>query len=200
MKKRISVILLVLFTIVASAFTFGNTYMLSADAEDLSPGSSDFYHSLGNKIYEKGDQENAVKLWLVAVEKDPMNEGPLSNLGVYYAEQKDFDLAEDYLQRSLRIDPYNEIARMNLALIYNYQGLHDEAIQQLLVLLKIDESNPSYHYDLAINMADLYRKQGIGDLNDAIAEFRKADELKPGFAKAKENIKALKEVLAEEAR
>ncbi|MFH1073054.1 MAG: tetratricopeptide repeat protein [Nanoarchaeota archaeon] len=111
-----------------------------------------------------------------------------------YHQEGKLAQAEEYLLRAVKADQYYERARNNLAVLYHEEKRYDEAIRQLIVLKKIDPNNPSYHYDLGIDLADLFREQGVGDLDDAIKEFEEADRLSPGYAKSLENIEALKNV------
>jgi tetratricopeptide (TPR) repeat protein len=88
--------------------------------------------------------------------------------------------------------------RNNLAVIYYKQGKYTEAISQLRVLIQSEPDNPSYHYDLAVNLVDKFRnsqEQILADLEEALAEYEKADSLEPGYASARENIEVLKKVM-----
>jgi len=89
-------------------------------------------------------------------------------------------------------------ARNNLAVIYYKQGKYPEAINQLSTLIQLEPNNPSYNYDLAVNLVDKFRnsqEQSLADLEEALAEYEKADSLEPGYASARENIEVLKRVM-----
>jgi Flp pilus assembly protein TadD len=88
--------------------------------------------------------------------------------------------------------------RNNLAVIYYKQGKYSEAINQLSTLIQLEPNNPSYHYDLAVNLVDKFRnsqEQSLAYLEEALVEYERADSLQPGYANAKENIEVLKRVI-----
>jgi tetratricopeptide (TPR) repeat protein len=95
----------------------------------------------------------------------------------------------------------DENLRSNLAILYYQNAQYNDAIKHLKVLISQYPENPSYHYDFAINLVDRFRytdEQSIDDLYVALAEYKKAEELSPGFQNAKNNIDVLKKVLGEE--
>ncbi|MFH1916522.1 MAG: tetratricopeptide repeat protein [Nanoarchaeota archaeon] len=194
MKKRSIFIIGIVFIILFSVFAFAGSQVILYSKEKIDTASGDLYLSLGNTFYKQGNTEEAVKWYLKGLEYEPDNEFVLNNVGFYYIEKGNYAQAEAYLQRAVAKDQYYETARNNLAVLYNKEKRYDEAIQQLLVLTKIDPNNPSYQYDLGINLADLFREENIGNLDDAIIRFQTAIELSPGYAHAEENIKALNEV------
>jgi tetratricopeptide (TPR) repeat protein len=88
--------------------------------------------------------------------------------------------------------------RNNLAVIYYQAGQYDDAIRNLLVLVESEPNNPSYHYDLAVNLVDRFRNtddKKLDDLYTALSEYERANELSSGFSNAESNIAALKRVL-----
>jgi tetratricopeptide (TPR) repeat protein len=192
MKKRyiIGIVVFLLFAVFATA----NTKLLIVAKDRAVIESADLYLAMGNQFYERGNTETAMHLYERGIGYEPENEFVLNNMGYYYHQQGEDVKAEEYLLRAVKADQYYERARMNLAVLYHDEKRYDEAVQQLIVLKKIDPNNPSYHYDLGINLAGLFREQGVGNLDDAIAEFVEADRLSPGYAKSVENIEALKNV------
>lgn len=118
-------------------------------------------------------------------------------LGNHLAEQEDYTRAivayETYLLLAEDMD-----VRNNLAVLYYRQARYTEAISQLRVLINSEPENPSYHYDLAVNLVDKFRNtldQEFEYLSEALEEYETADELSPGYENAKENADVLREVL-----
>ena len=118
-------------------------------------------------------------------------------LGNYYAEQEEYEQAALAYETCLLLgeDP---VVRNNLAVIYNKQGKYTQAIYHLRELIITEPANPGYHYDLAINLVDRFRNTAepdIKDLQQALAEYEKTNELEPGYAHVQENIDVLQRVL-----
>ncbi|MBU1975407.1 MAG: tetratricopeptide repeat protein [Nanoarchaeota archaeon] len=199
MKKRTVFTLALALVILLSITVFGDTKVMNSAKDRFQSTHAEFFYALGNQLYNDGEQDRAMAVYEQALDLEPGNEHVLNNMGMYYAAKGEYQKAEQFFLEAIEMDQYYVIARSNLAIVYHDMGRYDEAIQQLIVLKKIEPENPSHVYDLGINIADLYRTQGIGNLNEAISYFEQADNLEPGFLKSKENIIALKEVLAEEA-
>jgi len=127
-------------------------------------------------------------------QKDP---GFYKSLGNYLTGKGDSANAIIAYESCLLLGDDDEV-RNNLAILYYQSGKYDEAISQLRILVQRSPDHPSYHYDLAINLVDRFRNtdnQNIADLEEAFAEFEKANILQPGYAHSQENIEALKRIL-----
>ncbi len=121
-------------------------------------------------------------------------------LGNYYVQQKEIEKARLTYESCLLLGEDDEV-KNNLALIYHEQGKYSEAINQLRALIITAPDNPSYHYDLAVNLVDKFRNtedKNINDLLEALVEYEKADQLEPGYMYAKENIEVIQRVLSED--
>ena len=119
------------------------------------------------------------------------------SLGNHLIEQNDYERAIQAYEISLTLAEDPNI-RSNLAVLYHEQGNYAKAIEHLRVLTELEPNNPSYHYDLAVNLVDKFRntdKKVLHDLIDALAEYETADQLSPGYGHSKENIEVLKRIL-----
>ncbi|MBN2458750.1 tetratricopeptide repeat protein [Candidatus Woesearchaeota archaeon] len=119
------------------------------------------------------------------------------SLGNHFAEQGNYDEAIGAYESGLLLGEDENLLN-NLAVLYNGQGKYDEAVAKLRRLILIDENNPSYHYDLAVNLVDKFRnsnEQSLDDLLEALKEYELVEQLSPGYSHAAENIAVLKEVL-----
>jgi len=118
-------------------------------------------------------------------------------LGNHFSEQGKYDDAITAYEAGLLLGEDENILN-NLAVIYHDQGKYSEAIAGLRKLILIDDSNPSYHYDLAVNLVDKFRnsnEQSLSDLVEALKEYELVEQLSPGYSHAQENIAVLKQVL-----
>src|SRR4030042_2441187 len=108
-------------------------------------------------------------------------------LGNHLAEKGDYGNAIVAYESYLLLGE-DEDVRNNLAVLYYKQGRYTEAISQLRILIQMEPDNPSYHYDLAINLVDRFRnsqEQSLADLEEALKEYELVEELEPGYAYAK---------------
>jgi len=120
-------------------------------------------------------------------------------LGNYFVKSGELDKAAVAYESCLLLGDDKDV-RNNLAIIYHSQGKYSEAISQLRILIQSDSNNPSYHYDLAINLVDQFRNiedKNIQELEEALSDYEKADALQPGYMHARENIDVLKRILSE---
>jgi len=118
-------------------------------------------------------------------------------LGNYFAQKGEHEEAIIAYEKSL-IYTEDQDVRNNLAILYHQTEDYTKAIEHLRILVDLETDNPSYHYDLAVNLVDRFRsskEQSLQDLLDAIEEYEKAEELEPGYEYAKENIEVLKRIL-----
>jgi len=109
-------------------------------------------------------------------------------------KQSDYEKAITSFEKAVSINPLHEEALNNLAFLYNKLGDYKKAAAHLAELVNIDPTNPSYHYDYAINLVMNIKKTKQGEIQEietALEEFSIADQLEPGFLNAKENIEFL---------
>lgn len=118
-------------------------------------------------------------------------------LGNELAKKGETDKAAIAYEQSLALAEDLEV-RNNLAVIYYGEARYPEAITQLRALAAAEPGNPSYHYDLAVNLVDKFRNtddKSLDDLYEALAEYEKASQLSPGFSNSGQNIEVLRRVL-----
>jgi tetratricopeptide (TPR) repeat protein len=92
------------------------------------------------------------------------------------------------------------VVRSNLAVLYHQAGLYSNSISHLRALVVFEPKNPSFHYDLAVNLVERFRNTDdkmLEDLLEALGEYETANILRSGFSSAENNIKVLKKVLDE---
>jgi tetratricopeptide (TPR) repeat protein len=84
-------------------------------------------NKLGEKCFERGDQEDAEKHFLLAIQRDPEFPDSYNNLGVLYWHNQKETQAVDYLARGMAIAPFNRDIVQNSAEILKFLGRHNDA-------------------------------------------------------------------------
>lgn len=202
-KLTIAVILILLSAVVVTAST-GLIIKVNGEnkesaLESLRSSIHVLYNNIGNYYFENEDYPEAEKYFKksIAIKNDYASAH--HNLGVIYYKDGNFDLAISEFKEAVRLDESYSKAHYSLALLYRERGLLNEAIEQFTILTSLEESNPNAHFDLGVSYVDRFRKDGdygkIDDLNKALENFQKSDDLSPGFPHAKENIEIVKLVL-----
>ncbi|MBN1792660.1 tetratricopeptide repeat protein [Candidatus Woesearchaeota archaeon] len=115
-------------------------------------------------------------------------------------QKGDYAGAITNFERAVALDESYEEALNNLAVSYNKLGFYDKASDALKELTTISPENPSYQYDLAVNIVLLIKQDGKGsieEVEEALSAFQKADELSPGFQHTQENIAFLEDLASQ---
>jgi tetratricopeptide (TPR) repeat protein len=148
----------------------------------LGPGSLVVFDSVslnisGDKLYNHGDVNGAIREYEKALVLDPDNINVLNSLGVCRANLGQLEQAIESFLRVLTLTPDDFIASFNLGFAYVRLGMVEKAIAIWEELAQKDEVN----FDLAYHLGRLYREQG--DFSQAFTWFKKAEEApdKKGF-------------------
>ena len=86
------------------------------------PEKVEAYINYADCQFELSNQEEAVKYWNLAKEKNPFLMNPYVNLGNYYLSQDDLNKAKDEFEQAFCIDPYNENLIVNLGITNEKMG------------------------------------------------------------------------------
>ena len=126
-------------------------------------------------------------------------EAGLHDVAFYAYHENKLSVAEHLYLSALAENTEYQVARYNLATLYFEEKRFDDAIAQLAILEKQDPANPHYHYDLAVNLVENIRQnsKGLDQFDRALAEYREADKLSPGFGHVTENIAVLEKIKAD---
>jgi tetratricopeptide (TPR) repeat protein len=152
-------------------------------------------NELAQVYYSQGKYDEAIKLYLEAIEIDKKTIGIehpnyaicLNNLAMVYNSQGKYDEAIKLYLEAIEIGkktigiehPAYAIRLSNLALVYYSQGKYDEAIKLYLEAIEIDKKtigieHPEYAKHLN-NLAGVYKSQG--KYNEAIKLYLEAIEV-----------------------
>ncbi len=86
------------------------------------PEKVEAYINYADCQFEMSNQEEAVKYWVLAKEKNPFLINPYVNLGNYYLSQDDFIKAKNEFEEAFCLDPYNENLIVNLGITHERIG------------------------------------------------------------------------------
>jgi arylsulfatase A-like enzyme/Flp pilus assembly protein TadD len=171
-----------------------------------SPGKLYGYLFLGKIAIKKGDYAEAIHNlteFLSAVNQaKETNEKYLSNfkehisqsyhnLGMAYAEEKDFDKAMSFYLKAVEIDPNASITYYNMGNLYLRQNKNEEAEKYYIKALNIDPQLAEAHYDLGL----VYSKKN--QFQKAIYHYQEAIRLKPDWQHPKDRLLAIQNHVAQ---
>ncbi len=159
----------------------GNSEKAIASIENaarISPNSSKRQATLGKLYIAKGDVKQAEKAFKQAVKVEPNNAALKTVIGEIYLESGQEDKAADSFKESLELkEDINVYNRLGIALRRKHR--FKEAIEQYQKALKVEPRDEGLHY----NIGRAYIE--ANDKVKAMAHFKKALEIKPGFEDAK---------------
>ncbi len=169
-------------------------FSLWTDTVRKSPESAVAREYLGYALYERGQVEEAIECYLMALQLKPDYEDAHINLGIAYAARGRIDEAIDHYMKALRIQPNSVEGHNNLGLAYAAKGWTDRAMEQYQIALSI---NP-YFAKAYNNLGSAYGNEGLtqGDenlLDKAIVNFRYAASLDPDNPLYSDNLAAASE-------
>jgi serine/threonine-protein kinase len=137
---------------------------------------------LGYLFSEKGQPEQAVGFYRVAVAVRPRNSVARNLLGVALFEKGDFAAAIREYRRAIELDPKHANAHYNLGVALSKREDRTEAIRAYRRAIEIDPKHANAHYGLGNALG------AKGQLAEAIREWRRAIELDPKHANAHYNL------------
>ena len=122
------------------------------------------------ELHKQGKLDEAQKLYLQILNKNPNDLNALNLLGMLKTQKKDFESAIYYLEKACKLtEDYFDIF-FNLALAYKNNGQIEKAIQNYEKALSIEPKNP----DACFNIANIYEKQN--NTQKALEYYQKAYE------------------------
>jgi tetratricopeptide (TPR) repeat protein len=170
------------------ALTFHQCGMY-ADAETLwrvtlarNPASLMARNNLGNVLFKKGHNEEAIAQFRRILEINPDYAEAHDNLGTVFLTQGDWEEAVAQFRKAVEIKPDYAEAWLNLGTAFFTKGYLEEAIAQYRKAL---EAAP-YYAEARNNLGKALFK--AGEPQEAIAQFRKAVKIEPGNSDARYNL------------
>ena len=143
--------------------------------------------TLGRGYYQKKEYARAEQFLSQVVEQNQSFADVYNMLGVIYHDQGQYQKAQRSFEAALRLNPHYTDAALNLAVIYNDTGKYQQAQEAYRQALSQSGAAPG-QLDRYVKgkLANMYAEIGevylsSGLYAEAIAEYRRALDLCPGF-------------------
>ncbi len=146
---------------------------------ELNPTDAHSWSALADMYAAEGQPDEALAAYQKAIEIDPGNARLWNEVGSLHYNAAAYDEAAHAYQQAIELDQSCEPSYNNLASILILSGNHAEAIPLLQKGIEL-QSEPAQAAILWDRLGDAYRK--LNDYENAMAAYRKADELELGTA------------------
>lgn len=167
MKKKCMILLLV----VLALLVLPGSILLGNDERN-------FYYDLGISYYDKGNIDEAISAWEIAIIVNPEFAAAYYNLGNAYEEKGLLKEAMSAWEKVIEITPFDIDVYFNMGVAYSKRGMFREAIKTFRKAIEINPEDPDTHYSLGIVFVN------TGELDNAIEEYNYTIELRPEHAEA----------------
>jgi arylsulfatase A-like enzyme/Tfp pilus assembly protein PilF len=153
-------------------------------ALEIEPESAQAYVLRGQIAINRGQEDEAMRLYKQAAEMDPGTTGPgaYNAMGIVHLVYGRFEEARQAFNDAIRLDSLNGAAHDGLANILIHEGKSEEAMRELQIALRFD---PNQRRALA-TLASLLSQQGEQDQALKVAE--RALKVAPKFATLHNNL------------
>jgi tetratricopeptide (TPR) repeat protein len=146
---------------------------------ELNPADAHSWSALGEVYAAEGQLDDALSAFQKALELDPSNARLWTEVGNLRFNAAAYDEAAQACRKAIELDPGSEPSYNNLASIFIRAGNHAGAIPLLQKGIEL-QSEPARAAALWNQLGDAYRK--LDDYENAMAAYRRADELEPPAA------------------
>ena len=147
---------------------FGHDSMVEFDAVSLNIS--------GDKLYDTGNIDEAVKEFQSALLLDPSNVNVHNSIGVCFGIQGDYDKALEEFEKAIELDNNETMSLYNAGFVLTLTGRPDEALEYFL---KAEEKNENV-FEVAFQTGKLYME--INKAEKGLDYLNKAAGLKPDSA------------------
>jgi tetratricopeptide (TPR) repeat protein len=107
-------------------------------------------NNYGNELSDKGQNQLSVQFYQEAIKANPSDPKPYCNMGKLYAQNKQFEKAEELLLKSIETDPEFAEAYNNLAIVYMSKKQYEKGIKYFKNSLAYDPYAYLTHYNLGM--------------------------------------------------
>lgn len=152
---------------------WGDEIVVLLDIMKKSPRKARPHYILGFLYDERGQVDNAIREFEVALTLDPNYAEAHNNLGVAYYKKGWMDQAIEKFQIAIRLDSKYADAYNNLGYVYNAKGWFDKAIEQYEMSLKLQSDSAETRNNLGV----AYKNKGW--IDRAIGEYETALRIQP---------------------
>ncbi len=127
---------------------------------------------LADSNLKKGDNWEALRLYLEVLEEEPDNAYAINKAGVAYARMGELEHAEQCFYDAVVLDPKLPAALSNLGNIFLNKGENDIAIALYSKALKYDPDYSVAHN----NIAAAYKR--VGQIDKHVSHFKRSQKIK----------------------
>lgn len=132
------------------------------------PESQEGPVSLARLVERSGQTEQAQRMYLTLIEKQPDNPLPYHRLGVMAAQEKKWRVAETFFNQAYALDPSSTELLSDMGYFYYLQNRHQEAENILRQALALDADDKAANNNLGLVLGDQKR------FDESFNVFRKA--------------------------
>ncbi|MGE5655405.1 MAG: tetratricopeptide repeat protein [Actinomycetota bacterium] len=150
----------------------------------IKPNFAPAFKTLGNALQAQGRMEEARHWYQKAIEIQPQFAEVYANLGSIYAQEQKWPEAIEHYQKAIAIKPNFAGVYRNLARLFSQMGKQEQAAESWYQAFALEPQKipPEEHFNLGETLL------AQGKLDQAIASYRRAIELKPDWAAAYQNL------------
>jgi serine/threonine protein kinase/tetratricopeptide (TPR) repeat protein len=174
-----------LFVILFLIFKNSSKEMLSEVSSNVGLTSIQSSVESGQKYYENGDYDSAIKQFDEVIRNDPENAPGYAWRGNTYRRQGKFDMAIKDLNEAIRLDPKYSFAYSRRGEAYRGKGEYNTAIKDFNEAITLDP-NDSWAYG---SRGQAYKQ--LGQREQAIRDFEKALSLDPSTQWVRDELREI---------
>jgi len=149
--------------------------------------TAEWAYQQGLQHLDRGKNEQAIRYFQLATERDPKHLRAYLSLGEVYSMRNNYLVAETYYNKVLKYDPQSVPALTALATMHWKMGNHRESLSVYRKVLDIDPANQFVQQQIEFvtqELFNLHYEQGMaykeaGEPNLAATELQKAHSLYP---------------------
>ncbi len=164
------------------ASVYRNQETLWQDTLSVNPNCFVGYTNLGDTLSQKGQVDEAIQQYRIALKINPNFVATYNNLGSALLQKGRVEEAMVEYRKVLKIKPDSDIAHSNLAVILVSMGKMNEAMEQFQEALNINPNDADTHYNFGVILAR------NGQVGEAIDHFQMALKLNPNHAEAHNHL------------
>ena len=156
---------------------------------NLQPRFPVLYSNLGNILYMKGDIDEAIKYYQMAINLNPSKDwtSVVAQLlaHIQHEAKRNYDAAISAYQSAQQLNPYDMETYINLGSVFYDKGDYNNAQMIYRLALELDPNNARLHCNLA------YLLWGKGEIDEAMKEYKLAIKFDPNYDIAYNNLGVL---------
>ncbi len=161
------------------------------EAVRLKPDYPEAHNELGKMLIQVGHPEESIPYFKKAIALKPDYAEAYNYYGIALGKVDRILEAIVQIKEAVRLDPDNVKAHNNLGLAYGFARKTKEAVPHFKTALRLDPNFAEAHFNLGIALGKL------NYIEPAIEHFQVAVNIKPNYTAAKNNLKQLREILAQ---